>query len=112
MQRTVRGDSVADQPGQIKGGTDFCRALSVRGARRLRLGVHVRARSASDRRRIAGAAVGDVQRTVQEDASGLRSAFAHRSRNHWTDGSGAWTVCTSILVLAKQEEHPRKSETV
>src|SRR6267378_3990231 len=40
VQRAVRRDSVAFESGQIESGADFCGALSLRGAGRVRLGLH------------------------------------------------------------------------
>ena len=49
---------------------------------------------------------------LQDYTAGVRTAFAHRSRNHRVDGPGARAFCASIVVLAKQDEHSRKGEAV
>src|SRR5206468_3310014 len=40
VQRAVRGDSIALQPGQAESGADLCGALSLRRARRVCLGLY------------------------------------------------------------------------
>src|SRR5690348_13747999 len=108
----MRGDTVADVAGQVEGGADFRGTLHVRGARRLRLGLYEPSRNAASGKHSGCAASGDVQREIQEHAPGMRPAVAYRSRNYRADGSGARAVCASIVVLAKQDEHSRKGETV
>jgi len=62
---------------------------------------------------IAGCAfTSGVQQEIQDYASGVRAAFARGPGDYWVDGSGAWAVCASIVVLAEQAQHSREAETV
>src|SRR5690348_13871273 len=112
LQRALRGNSLADEPGQIESRSDFCGTLSVRGTGRLYLGAYDFSRDASSGEDCRGAGAGDVQREIQDHASGVRAAFAHRPRNYRADGSGARAVCAPIVVLAKQAKHSREGEEI
>src|SRR5437016_102876 len=97
---------------QVESGANLRRALSLRGARRLRLGLHE-----CPWLTIAGEYPGStraqsVQRKIQDYSSVVRPAFAHGPRDHRADGSGARAVCASVVVLAEGREHSRKSEAV
>src|SRR5882724_9769385 len=115
------GDSFAELAGEDESGADFCGALSVRSARWVRLGLYDIARPQSGRQRAGIAIAGEragcaspsgVQQEIQDYAFGVRAAFACGSGDYRIDGSGAWAVCASIVVLAEQTQHSRETETV
>src|SRR5258707_1456164 len=115
------GDSVAFEPGQAEGGADFCGALSVRGAGRLRLGLYEFWRPQSGRQRAGNEIGGDdsggawacgFQRQIQSHAPFVRAAFAHRSWDYRIDGPGAWAVCAPMVVLAEAGDHSRESQAI
>src|SRR5258708_28141795 len=115
------GDSVAFEPGQAEGGADFCGAVSVGGAGRLRLGLYEFWRPQSGRQRAGNEIGGDdsggawacgFQRQIQSHAPFVRAAFAHRSWDYRIDGPGAWAVCAPIVVLAEAPEHSRESQAI
>src|SRR5439155_1952639 len=112
MQRAVRGDPIAFQPGQAESRAHFCGTFSLRRTRRLRLGFYERTRDANAGKDSGGAGAYRIQRQIQDHASFLRAAFAYRPRDYRTDGPGARSVCAPIVVLAKARKHPRKSQTV
>ena len=114
VQRPVHRNSFAGRPGQTQSRAHFRRTLRLRRARRLRLGLHARARiaRAGTVKNSALTAARHVQRKIQNHALGLRFAGARRSRNHRFDGSGARSVCASIVVLAQSRFDSRKAKTV
>jgi len=77
LQRTMRGDSVALQPGQAEGGADFCGALSLRGTRRIRLGLYECSGDEAAGEDSGGASAYRFQRQIQDHASFVWAAFAH-----------------------------------
>src|SRR5216683_364440 len=91
---------------------DFCGALSLRGAGRLRLGLHECAGIEIAGDDSGGAGAYRFQREIQDHASFLRAAFAHRSRDYRVDGPGAWTVRAPIVVLAETRKHSRESQAI
>ena len=58
------------------------------------------------------AEAGHLQRKIQNHASVLRAAIAHRSRHHRLDGPGARTVCAFILVLAQSRQHSSQRKKI
>src|SRR6266404_961226 len=105
MQRTMRGDSVADEPGQAESGAHLCGTLSVRRTRRLRLGVHEWVGAPAAGSDSGGASTCCFQRKIQNYPSFVRASIACGPGNHRVDGSGAWAICASIVVLAEAREH-------
>src|SRR5437899_1927042 len=84
----------------------------MRRARRLRLGLYEYSGDAIAGEDSGGAGAYGVQRQIQDHASFVRAAFAHRSWNYRIDGSGARAVRASIVVLAETRKHSRESQTV
>ena len=87
--------------------------LSVRGARRLRLGLH--GQPGRPRTAIASAArarAAHLQRTLPDGAALGRPSLRNGPGDHRTDGPGARPVRAPGLVVAHAAQHPRKSQAV
>src|SRR6266852_2677262 len=111
MHGALRGNSLADEPGQIETGSRSRGALSLRRTRWLCLGIHDGAWIATGKN-CRGSGAAGVQQKVQDYASGVRTALAYRPRNHRFVGPCAWAVCAPIVVLAQPAQHSRKGKAV
>src|SRR6266849_1915750 len=112
MHGALRGNSFADETGQVESGSRSRGALSLRRTRWLCLGVHERAGNAVTGDGSCRTGAAGVQQEIQDYASGVRAAVAYRPRDHRFDGPGAWALCAPIVVLAKPGQHSRKGKGV
>ena len=87
------------------------RQLSLRGARRLCVGVFRQCRrTLTGWSRAARAGIAEIQWPLPHRASFRDSALQHGYGHHRADGSSAWPICSSLVVVAQPAQHSREAK--